>query len=204
MRISARTLDWIEKLLVAAFGGFYAVAYLRAFVTQHNPMDLLQVITEGTMVAFVLLRRPTEDVSRKPQDWILAWAGTLSRLSTRPVANGMIAPLFITTPILLTGFFLQLWAKLTLRRSFGIVAANRGIRAGGPYRILRHPMYAGYFIIDIAAFMANCSLWNAFAYMFGWAVQTFRLLAEERVLSRDPDYRLLKTRVPFRVIPGVF
>ena len=204
VRISARTLDRAEKVLVASFGASYAIAYLHGFFTQHNPMDLLQVITEGTMVGFVLFRRPTEEVSRKPQDWALAWAGTLSRLCARPVINGMVVPLFISTPILLIGFILQMWAKFTLRRSFGIVAANRGVRATGPYRFLRHPMYAGYFIIDVGAFLANCSVWNAFAYTLGIGVQTFRLLAEERVLSLDPAYQALKARVPFRVIPGVF
>ncbi|MFZ1992289.1 MAG: methyltransferase [Alphaproteobacteria bacterium] len=204
MRFSSRTLDRIEKILVAAFGLAYAAAYLRGYIVDDNIMDLLQVVTEGTMVGFVLFRRPTEDVSRKPSDWILAWGGTLSRLCARPVAHGIIAPLALTTLILLLGFFLQMWAKFTLRRSFGIVAANRGIRASGPYRLLRHPMYAGYFIIDIGAFLANCSLWNFIAYSLSIGIQTFRLLAEERVLSADPEYQALKARVPFRVIPGVF
>jgi len=203
-RLSAKTLDRTEKLLVASFGLAYAAAYLRGFFVDKNVMDLLQVITEGTMVGFVLFRRPTEEVSRRPEDWALAWGGTLSRLCARPISHGIVAPLIITTPILLIGFFLQMWAKFTLRRSFGIVAANRGVRASGPYQFLRHPMYAGYFIIDIGAFLANCSLWNFFAYTFSIAIQTFRLLAEERVLSRDPDYQALKARVPFRVIPGVF
>ena len=204
VRISSRVLDRVEKVLVAAFGLAYAAAYLRGYFVDKNIIDLLQVVTEGTMVGFVLFRRPTEDVSRKPQDWMLAWGGTLSRLCVRPVAHGMVAPIAIAAPILLLGFILQMWAKFTLRRSFGIVAANRGVRAGGPYRLLRHPMYAGYFLIDVGAFLANCSLWNLFAYSFSIAIQTFRLLAEERVLSADPDYQALKERVPFRVIPGVF
>ena len=32
----------------------------------------------------------------------------------------------------------------TLGRSFGIVAANRGVKTRGPYRLVRHPAYFGY------------------------------------------------------------
>ena len=34
--------------------------------------------------------------------------------------------------------------KVVLGRSFGLVPANRGIVARGPYLLVRHPIYAGY------------------------------------------------------------
>src|ERR1700682_5194874 len=48
--------------------------------------------------------------------------------------------------LITAGVLLQIYAKLTLRRSFGIIAANRGVMTSGPYRVVRHPMYAAYLL----------------------------------------------------------
>ena len=41
--------------------------------------------------------------------------------------------------IMLIGLYVQISAKVILGRSFGLIAANRGIKVEGPYRIVRHP-----------------------------------------------------------------
>jgi protein-S-isoprenylcysteine O-methyltransferase Ste14 len=38
-------------------------------------------------------------------------------------------------------------ALAALGRSFGFVAADRGLRASGPYAMVRHPVYASYLLI---------------------------------------------------------
>ncbi len=38
----------------------------------------------------------------------------------------------------------SVFRKVLLGLSFGVVAANRGVKIGGPYSFIRHPMYAGY------------------------------------------------------------
>ena len=40
---------------------------------------------------------------------------------------------------MLIGLYVQISGKLILGRSFGLIAANRGIKVAGPYRIVRHP-----------------------------------------------------------------
>jgi protein-S-isoprenylcysteine O-methyltransferase Ste14 len=104
----------------------------------------------------------------------------------------------------LGGFALQITAKLTLRRSFGIVAANRGVKVNGPYRIVRHPMYAGYVMTHIGFVLHNPSLWNVSIYTLGFGFQLARILAEERILLQDRDYRDFAARTPYRLLFGVF
>ena len=89
-------------------------------------------------------------------------------------------------------------------RSFGVVAANRGIQVVGPYRIVRHPMYAGYTIIHIGFLLAFPSLPNTILYSVTLAVQIARLLREERLLNSDPRYREFSSKVRYRLLPGVF
>ena len=48
--------------------------------------------------------------------------------------------------VMVSGLVLHLYGKVCLARSFGLVAANRGVQRLGPYRVIRHPIYAGYVI----------------------------------------------------------
>ena len=97
----------------------------------------------------------------------------------------------------------QIGAKLFLWRSFGIVAANRGIRVGGPYRLVRHPMYAGYFLTQLGFLLTNPTGWNLGVYAVAWTMQFGRIIAEERILMRDGEYQAFAAKVPHRLIPGV-
>jgi protein-S-isoprenylcysteine O-methyltransferase Ste14 len=91
-----------------------------------------------------------------------------------------------------------------LGTSFGIVAANRGVKVLGPYRFVRHPMYAGYTISNLSIFLVTPTLFIATIYLCTLAAQIARINAEERVLRKDVGYRAFTARVHFRLLPGVF
>jgi protein-S-isoprenylcysteine O-methyltransferase Ste14 len=105
---------------------------------------------------------------------------------------------------MLTGLYIQISAKLILGRSFGILAANRGIKVDGPYRVIRHPIYAGYTVTHIGFLLAFPSLWNAVLYSTELAIQITRLLREEFLLKQDQTYRDYASRVRYRLIPMIF
>ena len=106
--------------------------------------------------------------------------------------------------LLILGLWVHLGAKLSLFRSFGVVAANRGVEVKGLYRIVRHPMYAGYFISHIGFLMCVPSLWNVVLYSICWGLLVLRIYAEEKLLLKSLDYQVYKKRVLYRVIPGLF
>jgi protein-S-isoprenylcysteine O-methyltransferase Ste14 len=105
---------------------------------------------------------------------------------------------------MLVGLYVQISAKVFLGRSFGLVAANRGIKVTGPYRIVRHPMYAGYTIIHVGFLLSFPSLWNLVLYSTQLAIQMARLLREELLLNQDQSYRDYAARVRYRLIPMIF
>lgn len=104
----------------------------------------------------------------------------------------------------MAGILAQVSAKLMLMRSFGLVAANRGIKIRGPYSYVRHSMYAGYMLTHVGFLLASPSLWNAAVYAAAWTLLVARMIAEERVLSDDPNYRNYARRVRHKVVPGIY
>jgi protein-S-isoprenylcysteine O-methyltransferase Ste14 len=92
---------------------------------------------------------------------------------------------------------------LSLRRSFGIVPAHRGIRTGGLYNIVRHPLYASELVWMLGFVIANPSGWNIGLWLCDCVFQFSRACAEERFLSVDPIYSRYRARVKYRLIPFV-
>jgi protein-S-isoprenylcysteine O-methyltransferase Ste14 len=91
-----------------------------------------------------------------------------------------------------------------LGRSFGVVAANRGLKVNGPYRLVRHPIYFAHFVTTSGFLVANFSPWNAALFAVFAVCQVARIWAEERVLSATADYAAYSAQVRWRLIPGLF
>ena len=174
--------------------------------TSANQFAPLIMVAETAIVIFVLLRRPTEKISLKLGDWLLAITATYAPLliqpANTPAALQLLVPLAVG--LIIFGNVIQIAAKMFLRRSFGIAPANRGIKTDGMYRIVRHPMYAGYLVVHIGILMLMPTMLNFVIYAIGWWAQILRLLAEERLLGEDPAYQVLMQKTRWRLIPGVF
>lgn len=197
-------IDIAERILLLCLFTWTCVRLIGAMHDEWSVIDGALLVSEGAAVFFILTHRFTQNVSLRPADWVLTFIGTTFPLLVRSSTNDALLPLSICAALMSTGFLLQIMAKLTLRRSFGLVPANRGIKVGGPYRLLRHPMYAGYLMTQIAFFGAHPTLWNFVIYATAMTAQCFRLLAEERVLSRDETYRAFMKTTRWRLVPYIF
>lgn len=197
-------LDIIEKVLV----GYLFVAIVMRILPQMQDnraiVDGLLLVSEGAAAFLILTRRPTRNASLRLFDWTVTAIGTLFPLLVTPSAPPPLAPLWLCFLALSLGFLLQISAKLVLRRSFGLVPANRGVKVSGPYRFVRHPMYAGYLLTHVGFLLAHPSFWNFAVYATALAAQCLRLLAEERLLKEDPVYAAFMAKTRYRLVPFVF
>ena len=109
-----------------------------------------------------------------------------------------------TALLSIAGLSLAIAGKLTLGRSFGIVPANRGVVARGPYLLVRHPIYTGYVITHLAFLAANPQPANIVIALFADGALIARALFEERILGRDERYRAYCSRVGWHLVPGVY
>jgi len=112
-------------------------------------------------------------------------------------------------PLPLAGAFLAVAlaacvALAWLGTSFSVLAARRTIRTGGPYRLVRHPIYALELALTMIA--AGAYAWWA-APIAGIAAALSlapRIAAEERRLAGDPAYQAYVRTVRFRLVPGLY
>lgn len=122
----------------------------------------------------------------------------------------LLLPLWVPSPagwpalvvaVFGAGAALSCWALLALGRSFAVLAAPRPIVHRGPYRFVRHPLYAG----ELLMWTAACALLPAAAALAlvvgAVAAVSLRIRAEERVLGRDPAYRRYAEAVRGRLLP---
>jgi protein-S-isoprenylcysteine O-methyltransferase Ste14 len=91
-----------------------------------------------------------------------------------------------------------------LGRSFGVVAANRGLKVSGPYRFVRHPIYASHTLTTGGFLLANFSPINAALFLVITAAQIARIEAEERLLTATASYGDYRGRVRWRLLPGLY
>jgi protein-S-isoprenylcysteine O-methyltransferase Ste14 len=208
--LRASVLDTIERvaivLLFSSFVQALATSMLSAFQAGKPVVigDLMLLITETMMVVLVLFRKHAKSLSLRPADWGLAFSATCLSLLARPCASAPHAWETIAIVLTMLGLSTQLFAKFTLGRRFGVVAANRGICISGPYRFVRHPIYMGYVMLHLGFFLLNPTLWNFCVFAALYSVKIPRILVEERLLSQDPVYQGYMRMVPYRLIPGVF
>ncbi len=197
-------LDLVERGIVVAMFAWLTWRIVAAASATHQLANLLMLPSEGLVVLFILIRRRTSTVSQRPQDWLFALLATVMPLLVQPASVGSLVPVSFAATLLLMGMFVQIHAKLVLGRSLGCVPAHRGLKLNGPYRFVRHPMYAGYLLSHVAFLLMNPSPWNIAVYAGCYAMQIPRLLAEERLLCRDDRYAKYMQAVRFRLLPGVF
>jgi protein-S-isoprenylcysteine O-methyltransferase Ste14 len=102
-------------------------------------------------------------------------------------------PLFIrdaAVPLTLGAFGLGVYGLLYLRRSLSIIPEARRLVTGGPYRFVRHPLYAAEILAAFALVLARPGLWATLALVPFVAVQMLRAHFEESLLTRSfPEYK---------------
>ena len=85
------------------------------------------------------------------------------------------------------------------------VEEGQRVISTGPYRIVRHPMYAAGLLMFIAIPLALGSRWGLLCAVPGLVALASRILGEERLLKRElPGYADYMQRVRWRMIPGIF
>ena len=201
-KISAATLAaFADTTFLGALLAWQAVRLAPTLV--HDPANLALLISDGLPLALVLVRRPAQAVTQSAADWFTAYAAALAPTLLTPGGHALVDTRLCGV-LMILGLLLNFYGKASLARSFGLVAANRGVQRSGPYRVIRHPIYAGNAVTQVGFLLANPTVFNLALCLAGMTLQVVRLRAEEKLLGQDPVYADYMAKVPYRLAPGVY
>jgi protein-S-isoprenylcysteine O-methyltransferase Ste14 len=129
--------------------------------------------------------------------------GLIALLFQRAVFSSF--PLVIVFQILALGLFT--WARLTFGRRSYHVAGNPtpgGLVTSGPYRHIRHPIYAAMCLLAFSAVLGHRSSGSFVCAILVFVSAVVRIFVEETLVAAAyPEYTDYKART-WRLIPYVF
>jgi protein-S-isoprenylcysteine O-methyltransferase Ste14 len=200
----ARLARVVANLIGAVGAAYFARASLLFYLHTHRLIGAALLGEQLWIVVAYLIRRPARAVTRRPADWLLAFGGTFGGVLFRPVGAhpqwGVTAGLVVQ----LVGLFICVVSFLTLGRSFGFAAADRGLVRRGPYAVVRHPVYASYLLLQAGYLLQSIAIWNALVMLFVTGCNVGRARGEERLLATSGQYEAYRNQVRWRLIPGVW
>lgn len=197
----ARLCQAAINILIALLFGLLVMSAYHHFAATGSTRFLGIFVINFMFLGLFITRRSAKAESDSLPLWLLAVAGTACPLLLRPSdAAGFMV---VGSVIQIMGIVLIACGLSSLRRSFAVVPGNRGIRDGGLYRIVRHPLYFSELVALLGAVLVNPSAANWTIWLCECGLQYARARAEENFLSSDPAYRAYRERVRYRLIPGL-
>ena len=107
------------------------------------------------------------------------------------------------------GYAFAMWAFIENRffSSTVRIQTDRGhvVCDSGPYRIVRHPGYAGNILPLLGIVLALGSVWTLIPAAVALIIAVIRTVLEDQTLQEElPGYRDYARRVNYRLIPGIY
>ena len=107
------------------------------------------------------------------------------------------------------GYAFAMWAFVENRffSSTARIQTDRGhvVCDSGPYRIVRHPGYAGNIPPLLGIVLALSSVWTLIPAVVALIIAVIRTALEDQTLQEElPGYRNYAQRVRYRLFPGIW
>jgi protein-S-isoprenylcysteine O-methyltransferase Ste14 len=177
-------IDWTAANIIWIVGATLMAVLSLVRVPPSSSMINLQSVmaTSGMMAAPVIMAVPA---------------------ATQPVGHSVGLLAAAAVAVELFGVLLSQVSRLYLGRRFGLLPANRGIVKSGPFRFVRHPIYAGWLVLSAGYLMAYPSWRNALVVALTLPLMIWRINLEEELLMADPVYREYCRSTAYRLLPGL-
>jgi protein-S-isoprenylcysteine O-methyltransferase Ste14 len=188
-------------IFVAGIGG-------RIFAEKRHPGLLVERVTS------------MKTLDAKPWDKVLAPLMAISLSFPIVIVAGLDhrygwTPLFpiwlniLGLVLIALGYAFAAWAFIENRffSSTVHIQVDRGhsVCDSGPYRIVRHPGYAGNLLSLAGIIMALDSMWTLIPAVAALVIAVIRITLEDRTLHEElPGYRDYARRIRYRLFPGIY
>ena len=191
----------VGNVLIAGFFALFIAVNVHQFYLSGSIGYLFVAANESVYVVLYLVRQRATAVSTFASDWAIAFSATFFGTLLRP---GYPFEVPIGTALIVVGTLINMLSVLYLNRSIGIVPAERGIKTKGPYRFIRHPMYASGILTLSGYLLSNVSRVNAFIGVATIALLLVRINREELLLCKNERYRNYAGKTIWKLLPFVY
>ena len=170
---------------------------------------VLQVVFVGGIALIYLVRKPPTVRRHQPVAVGVAFYASFILLALLPLQKLVGVPdgipgrlaLLGSDVLVLTGLAISVYSLYHLRLSFSIVPEARELVTGGPYRLVRHPIYLGEITTGFGIVLGLWTWFAAVLWLSMIVAQLVRTRYEEAVLEETfPEYAVY-ARNTKRVIP---
>jgi protein-S-isoprenylcysteine O-methyltransferase Ste14 len=195
--------------LLALVAGFQAIGELHAAFDDPAlrswavaGYSLLKTGVVAAFSVFVLVREPSRRPSREPIAFAACAIAIVAVVVLQRPSDSAATSLVLAGEIVtLVSFGWLLASVLALGRCFGVLPEVRGLVTGGPYKLIRHPVYLGELGACAGLVLASPTAWNLGVAAAFAAAQATRMRLEERaLLGVFSEYADYAARTP-RLVP---
>jgi len=193
---------WQGWIFLAVFMGASAITTL--YVTIRDPALLERRMSGGPTAE----KRPVQKLIMLLTSATFLAAFVVPALDRRfgwsavPAGVVIFGDVLVALGFLLIGF---VYRENTFASATIEVAEHQSVVSTGPYAVVRHPMYAGGYVLLLGTPLALGSYWGLLASAAMLPLFVWRLLDEERFLAENlPGYTDYQRRVRHRLVPFVW
>lgn len=182
-------------------------------LTRGDVLDPLRLFRTAAICAFYALiiwcylrRAPAIATSGSVTAYAAAVTATLIPFAFPLLPAGLpgAGQQFAGDALLLAGTAWAVWSLRFLGRNLSVLAQARDVVDRGPYRLVRHPLYAGEIVsgLGLALCVGTVAAFAVWLALCG--LQAYRAVREEQVLlDALPGYRSYRARTA-ALLPGLF
>src|SRR5215470_7673695 len=202
----------LGRILMVPAAAFVLLLDLRALAGHGGESTLRWAGTFLTVVFYVLViwcylrRGPARATTRSITARAAAVAATWSPFVIPLLHGAPPGPVRqgVSDVLLLAGTAWAVWSLRSLGRNLSVIAQARDVADGGPYRWIRHPLYAGEIVSSLGLAIAAHSLATIAVWLGICALQVYRAVREEQLLLAVlPGYGAYRIRTA-ALLPGIF
>ncbi len=165
----------------------------------------LWFIYNATISLLFLIRMRPIAVSMNPVHWVVGLVTSFSGfLFSRQMTTNNPAVAASADSLIVAAILLGIAAALTLGRSYDFLPALRGVKTGGVYQIVRHPMYLSSIAIKLGYTLRHGSIYNVLLLTCVVILYDRRARYEEQVMSRSGAYANYLKKVRYRFLPRLY